>query len=80
MLDVSIRKKQGEFTLDIRFSTSENGVTALFGNSGAGKYLFHAPFVYFFFRIRNTLRYFRHSFYHLGGFPALTMRRSCRDK
>lgn len=37
MLDVSIRKKQGEFTLDIRFSTSENGVTALFGNSGAGK-------------------------------------------
>ncbi|MFO8086155.1 MAG: molybdenum ABC transporter ATP-binding protein [Desulfobacterales bacterium] len=37
MLDVSIRKKQGEFALDIRFSTSENGVTALFGNSGAGK-------------------------------------------
>jgi molybdate transport system ATP-binding protein len=37
MLDVSIRKKQGEFTLDIRFSTSENGVTALFGNSGVGK-------------------------------------------
>jgi molybdate transport system ATP-binding protein len=37
MLDVSIRKKQGEFTLDILFSTSENGVTALFGNSGAGK-------------------------------------------
>ncbi len=37
MLDVTIRKKQGEFTLDIRFSTSENGVTALFGNSGAGK-------------------------------------------
>jgi ABC-type molybdate transport system ATPase subunit len=34
MLDVSIRKKQGEFTLNIRFSTSENGVTALFGNSG----------------------------------------------
>jgi molybdate transport system ATP-binding protein len=37
MLDVSIRKKQGEFTLDIRFSTSENSVTALFGNSGVGK-------------------------------------------
>ncbi len=37
MLDVSIRKKQGEFTLDIRFSTSETGVTAVFGNSGAGK-------------------------------------------
>jgi molybdate transport system ATP-binding protein len=37
MLDLSIRKKQGEFTLDICFSTSENGVTALFGNSGAGK-------------------------------------------
>jgi molybdate transport system ATP-binding protein len=37
MLDVSIRKKQGEFILDICFLTPKNGVTALFGNSGAGK-------------------------------------------
>lgn len=37
MLDISIKKKQGNFGLDICFLSSENGVTALFGKSGAGK-------------------------------------------
>jgi len=35
-LRVNIRHRQGEFTLDARFS-SDGGVTALFGRSGSGK-------------------------------------------
>lgn len=36
MLDVSIRRRAGDFELDASFRT-ESGVTALFGRSGAGK-------------------------------------------
>ena len=36
MLDVAIRKKLGDFSLDVRFA-SEAPVTALFGPSGSGK-------------------------------------------
>ena len=37
MLDLAIRKRLGEFMLDVSFSVPEHGVTALFGRSGAGK-------------------------------------------
>jgi molybdate transport system ATP-binding protein len=36
MLAVQVEKRLGDFRLDVRFKT-ENGVTALFGPSGAGK-------------------------------------------
>jgi molybdate transport system ATP-binding protein len=36
MLEVAVRRRQGEFTLDVAFTT-DRGVTALFGRSGAGK-------------------------------------------
>jgi len=37
MIDLSIRKQLGEFGLDVSFSVPEQGLTALFGRSGAGK-------------------------------------------
>jgi molybdate transport system ATP-binding protein len=37
MLDVDIRRKQGNFRVDAAFQARETGVTALFGHSGAGK-------------------------------------------
>jgi len=37
MLDLSLRKRQGAFTLDIAFTAGGAQVTALFGRSGAGK-------------------------------------------
>jgi molybdate transport system ATP-binding protein len=37
LLDVSVRKKLGGFSLDVNFSLSGTGVTVLFGESGAGK-------------------------------------------
>ena len=37
MMDLAIRKRLGEFTLDVSFAVPEYGVTALFGRSGAGK-------------------------------------------
>lgn len=35
-LDLNITKRLGTFTLDVEF-TAPNGVTAVFGRSGAGK-------------------------------------------
>jgi len=37
MLEVQVRRKQGNFTMDAAFSAEESGITALFGPSGAGK-------------------------------------------
>jgi molybdate transport system ATP-binding protein len=37
VLDVSLRRKQGSFTVDATFRSEAAGVTALFGRSGAGK-------------------------------------------
>ncbi len=37
MLEVQVRRKQGDFEIDVAFSPPESGVTALFGPSGAGK-------------------------------------------
>lgn len=37
MLDVDVKKRQGDFTLEAAFVTEGAGVTALFGHSGAGK-------------------------------------------
>lgn len=37
MLEVQVRRKQGDFTIDAAFSIEESGVTALFGPSGGGK-------------------------------------------
>lgn len=37
MLDVDIRRVQGAFTVNAKFTARETGVTALFGHSGAGK-------------------------------------------
>lgn len=37
MLDVDIRRVQGDFTVHAAFTAREAGVTALFGSSGAGK-------------------------------------------
>ncbi|MFH1153867.1 MAG: molybdenum ABC transporter ATP-binding protein [Pseudomonadota bacterium] len=36
-MEISVRKRQGNFSLDVSFQGSESGVTALFGESGAGK-------------------------------------------
>lgn len=37
MLDISLRRVQGAFTVDAAFTTAETGITALFGPSGSGK-------------------------------------------
>lgn len=37
MLDVHVKRRQGDFTVDAAFSVTEKGVTALFGPSGVGK-------------------------------------------
>ncbi|MBI9077773.1 MAG: molybdenum ABC transporter ATP-binding protein [Desulfatibacillum sp.] len=37
MLNIHVRKRQGDFTIDAGFSVGDAGVTALFGTSGAGK-------------------------------------------
>jgi molybdate transport system ATP-binding protein len=37
MLRVELRKRRGDFTLDVTFSAPTPGVTALFGRSGCGK-------------------------------------------
>jgi len=37
MLEVQVRRKQGNFTIDAAFSIEDSGITALFGPSGAGK-------------------------------------------
>ncbi len=37
MLTVQLRKRRGEFSLDLQFSVPESGVVALFGASGCGK-------------------------------------------
>lgn len=37
MLDVVLRKRLGSFVLDVAFAAPTDGVTALFGSSGAGK-------------------------------------------
>lgn len=37
MIDVSVRKRQGRFEVDVAFTREDSGVTALFGPSGAGK-------------------------------------------
>lgn len=37
MLDIHIKRRQGEFQIDTAFQSEDVGVTALFGNSGAGK-------------------------------------------
>lgn len=37
MLDLHVQKRQGQFQIDAAFVSRKAGVTALFGNSGAGK-------------------------------------------
>lgn len=37
MLEVNVRKKLGEFLMNVIFSTDDSGITAVFGPSGAGK-------------------------------------------
>ena len=37
MLEVDIRRRQGDFSLDVSFSAEPGSITALFGPSGAGK-------------------------------------------
>ena len=37
MLQVDLQKRLGDFTLDVAFETTDGGITALFGRSGAGK-------------------------------------------
>lgn len=37
MLDIHIKRRQGDFSIDAMFRSDEVGVTALFGRSGAGK-------------------------------------------
>jgi molybdate transport system ATP-binding protein len=37
VIEVDVKKQQGDFTVDAAFSTDATGVTALFGISGAGK-------------------------------------------
>jgi len=37
MLEVDLRKRLGNFSLDVAFKTKDDGITALFGHSGAGK-------------------------------------------
>jgi molybdate transport system ATP-binding protein len=36
-LDIDVKRKQGNFSIDIAFKGNRSGVTALFGSSGAGK-------------------------------------------
>ncbi len=36
-MDIDIRRDFGRFALDVRFDCAAEGVTALFGRSGAGK-------------------------------------------
>lgn len=37
MLEVEVKRKQGDFSVDVAFSVPEKGITALFGPSGVGK-------------------------------------------
>lgn len=37
MLDVMVKRRQGDFFVDVAFSVPEKGITALFGPSGVGK-------------------------------------------
>jgi len=37
MLDISVQKRRGDFSLDLSFHSAEPQVTALFGRSGSGK-------------------------------------------
>jgi molybdate transport system ATP-binding protein len=37
MLEVMVKRKQGDFLVDVAFSVPEKGITALFGPSGVGK-------------------------------------------
>lgn len=37
MLEVEVKRKQGDFFVDVAFSVPEKGITALFGPSGVGK-------------------------------------------
>lgn len=37
MLEIKVKKRLGNFTVDVAFSTRVAGITALFGSSGAGK-------------------------------------------
>ena len=37
MFEVTVKKRLGDFDLDVAFSTGGSGITALFGRSGAGK-------------------------------------------
>src|SRR5262245_44331918 len=37
MLRVELHKRRGDFSLDVAFSTTTPGITALFGRSGCGK-------------------------------------------
>lgn len=37
MLEVTVKRKQGDFLVDVSFSVPESGITALFGPSGVGK-------------------------------------------
>lgn len=37
MLEVTVKRKQGDFFVDVAFSVPEKGITALFGPSGVGK-------------------------------------------
>jgi molybdate transport system ATP-binding protein len=37
MLEVVVKRKQGDFMVDVAFSVAEKGITALFGPSGVGK-------------------------------------------
>jgi molybdate transport system ATP-binding protein len=37
MLGVAVKRKQGDFFVDVAFSVPEKGITALFGPSGVGK-------------------------------------------
>jgi molybdate transport system ATP-binding protein len=37
MLEVMVKRKQGDFFVDVSFSVDEKGITALFGPSGVGK-------------------------------------------
>lgn len=37
MIDIALKKRQGNFLVDVAFTASQDGTTALFGHSGAGK-------------------------------------------
>ena len=36
-MDIFVKRKQGDFSVDVAFNGNSSGVTALFGSSGAGK-------------------------------------------